>query len=114
MAPVAFNIHPGALFDGLKAFLEQSGARGWVPLDIMVANICESGGRNCRTGAIETAGVTGTMPPREALDRLLSNTGVSFVQDQTGTLRFPASADAPVPGARCIWPKEPPNACPGS
>lgn len=114
MEPASYAIPPGKLFDALKAYLEQSGARGWVPFDIMVAKICDSDGRNCRTGAIETAGVSGTLPPRDALERLLSGTGVAFVQDQTGTFRFPPSKDAPVPGARCLWEKQPANACPAA
>lgn len=110
MQPTNFNIPSGRLFDGLKAYLEQSGARGWVPLDLMMANICTDA-RNCKLGAIPTAGVSGILPPREALERLLAGTGVSYVQDQTGTFRFPSQKDAPVPGGRCFWEKATPKAC---
>jgi hypothetical protein len=110
--PVAFNIPPGKLFDALKAYLEQSGGRGLVPLDLMIANICD-GPSNCAKGAIPTAGVNGNLPPREALEQLLKGTGVTFLQDQTGTHYFPPLEKAPAPGGRCIWDKTPPNACPG-
>lgn len=98
-APAAFDIPPGPLFQALEAFLKQSGSRGWVPLDLMV-----SGTR--------TPGVSGTMPPSEAIGRLLAGTNVSYVQDQTGTLRFPVARDTPTAGARCIWNKAP-DACAG-
>lgn len=112
--PVSFDIPPGKLFDALKTYLEQSGARGMVPLDIMVAQICASEGGKCSTGPIPTAGVTGTLPPREALDRLLAGTGVAYVQDQTGTFRFPSLKDVPASGGRCLWEKQPANACPAT
>lgn len=107
--PVSFNIPPGKLFDGLKAYLEQSGGRGLVPLDLMMGKICA--GQSCQRGAIPTAGVSGNLPPREALERLLQGTGVTFLQDQTGTHYFPPLEKAPVAGGRCIWDKHPPNAC---
>lgn len=109
--PASFNIPPGKLFDALRAYLEQSGGRGLIPLDIMMANICT--GQSCTRGAIPTAGVTGTLPPREALEQLLKGTGVTFLQDQTGTHYFPPLEKAPVAGGRCIWDKQPLNACPG-
>lgn len=108
--PALFNIPPGKLFDGLKAYLEQSGARGLVPLDIMMANIC-TGGSNCARGAIPTAGAAGTMPPREALEKLLAGTGVTFVQDQSGTFHFPPAKDTVAPGGRCVWDKSPWKGC---
>lgn len=108
LQPVSFNIPPGDLFDALKAYLEQSGQRGLVPLDIMMANLCI--GSNCVRGPIPTAGVSGTMPPRDALNRLLEGTGVTFMQDQAGTFRFPALKDAPGPGGRCVWKRA--AACP--
>lgn len=111
MQPASYNIPPGKLFDALKAYLEQSGARGWVPLDIMLADICS--GQSCTKGPIPTAGVSGNLPPREALERLLAGTGVTYVQDQTGTFRFPSQKDAAVPGGRCVWQKSP-SACPGN
>ncbi len=110
--PVPFNIPPGKLFDALKAYLEQSGGRGLVPLDLMMANIC-NGPSNCARGAIPTAGVSGNLPPRAALEQLLNGTGVTFLQDQTGTHYFPPLDKAPVAGGQCIWDKTPPNACPG-
>jgi hypothetical protein len=117
---VSFDIPPGKLFDALKAYLEQSGARGLVPLDIMVAQICTGDSatpagppRNCVRGAIQTAGVSGTLPPREALERLLSGTGVIYVQDQTGTFRFPQMKGTSVPGGRCMWNKSPRSICSG-
>lgn len=110
LPPESFNIPPGTLFDGLKAYFEQSGARGLVPLDILMANICTRGS-NCAKGAIPTDGVTGTMSPREALDKLLAGTGVAYVQDQTGTLHFPPAKDAAAPGGRCLWDKSPWKGC---
>jgi hypothetical protein len=109
--PVPFNIPPGKLFDALKSFLEQSGARGLVPLDLMAARICSGGDSGCTTGAIPTAGVSGTLPPREALERLLNGTGVTYMQDQAGTFRFPPADKAPGAGGRCLWKKAP--ACAG-
>lgn len=108
--PVSFNIPPGKLFDALKLYLEQSGARGLIPLDIMFAQICT--GPNCVRGPIPTAGVSGNLPPREALERLLSGTGVTFLQDQTGTFHFPPLKGAAVPGGRCAWDKSPWKGCP--
>jgi hypothetical protein len=109
--PVSFNIPPGKLFDALKTFLEQSGSRGMVPLDLMAPRLC-TGDPDCKAGPPSTAGVSGTLPPSEALARLLDGTGVSYVQDQTGTFRFPPSKGAPVAGGRCLWAKSPANACP--
>jgi hypothetical protein len=111
--PVPFNIPPGKLFDALKAYLQQSGGRGLLPLDLMVANICAPTGRDCARGPIMTAGVSGTLPPRQALERLLAGTGVTFLQDQAGTYYFPPLDKAPAAGGRCLWEKTPPNACPG-
>jgi hypothetical protein len=110
-AAVPFNIPPGKLFDALKAFLEQSGSRGHIPLDIMMANVCTAGTSKCTRGAIPTAGVTGTMLPREALQRLLEGTPVSYVQDQSGSLHFPAANDVAVAGGRCVWDKSPWKGC---
>jgi secretin/TonB-like protein len=109
--PASFNIPPGKLFDALKAYLEQSDARGLVPLDIMVAKICTSGS-DCVRGPIPTAGVSGNLPPREALEQLLKGTGVTFVQDQSGTFHFPPLKEAAVPGGRCVWDKSPWKGCP--
>ena len=118
--PVQFDIPAGKLSDGLKRFLEQSGARGWVPLGLDVARICPSGaataknrGRDCPMGTLQTGGVSGTMAPREALERLLEGTGTTFVQDQTGTYRFPPLQEGAAAGGRCKWDKAPANGCPG-
>lgn len=108
--PVPFTIPPGKLFDALKAYLEQSGQRGLVPLDIMMAEIC-TGPSKCTRGAIPTAGVSGTLPPRAALEQLLAGTGVTFVQDQSGTFRFPSVKDATAPGGRCVAAKSPWKGC---
>jgi hypothetical protein len=112
--PVSFNIPPGKLYDALQSYLEQSDGRGLVPLDLMMANICTTTpkGRDCVKGAILTQGVSGSLRPREALDQLLKDTGVTFLQDQTGTHYFPPLKDAPVAGSRCHWDKVPNNACP--
>lgn len=107
--PASFSIPPGKLFDALKAYAEQSGARGMVPLDIMLANLCT--GSKCVRGPIPTAGVTGSMPPREALEKLLAGTGVTFVQDQSGTLHFPPVKDTAAPGGRCLWKPSPYKGC---
>lgn len=107
--PVSYNIPPGKLFEALKAYLEQSGARGMVPLDIMIANLCT--GSKCVRGPIPTAGVSGTLPPREALEKLLAGTGVTFVQDQSGTFHFPPLKDTAAPGGRCEWKHSPWTGC---
>jgi hypothetical protein len=119
-SPLQFDIPAGRLSDGLKAFLEQSGARGWIPLGLDVARICPSAaareknrGRDCPMGSLQTGGVTGMMTPREALERLLAGTGTTFMQDQTGTYRFPPLQEAQAPGGRCKWDKAPSNSCPG-
>jgi hypothetical protein len=109
-APVSFSIPPGKLFDALKAYLEQSGARGLVPLDIMMAQIC-TGPSKCTRGAIPTAGVSGTMPPLLALEQLLAGTGVTYLQDQAGTFHFPPSKATTAPGGRCNWDKSPWKGC---
>lgn len=117
--PVSYNIPPGELFDALKAYLEQSGARGLIPINLMLAEVCTGPSKtakeraaNCTFGGIPTTGVSGTMPPREALERLLQGTSFTFMQDQTGTFLFAPSKVATVPGGRCVWKKSPWKGCP--
>jgi uncharacterized protein YdbL (DUF1318 family) len=81
---VSFNIPPSELAHAIKAFQDQSGAT----FPIL---------RGEHIFGRHTAGVTGTMPPREALGRLLQGTGLVFTQDERGRyyLAKPVSFDIP-------------------
>jgi len=81
---VEFDIPAGTLADALDRFGEQSGLQVVYDYDSI--------------GSRRTAALSGTMLPREALDRFLSGSGVawSFVHDGTVVLR-PAPTDATPP-----------------
>ncbi|HWB50379.1 MAG TPA: TonB-dependent siderophore receptor [Stellaceae bacterium] len=77
-----FNIPPQSLTDGLTLFGRQSGWQVSVHSDLI-------------RGA-NTRGVTGTMPPRQALDRLLAGTGFTYTISDGNTVtlqKLPTTAN---------------------
>jgi hypothetical protein len=85
---VPFNISPGTLLDALTAFQDQAGTP---PTGVGVAVMGK-----------QTAGVSGELPPREALERLLSGTGLTFLERDDGGFMIEPLANVRVPGGRCV------------
>lgn len=88
---VTFNIAPGSLIDALMAFQDQAGVP---PTGVGV----EVMGK-------QTAGVSGNLPPREALERLLSGTGLTFLERDDGGFSIELLSSVRVPGGRCVLDK---------
>ena len=95
---VSFNISPGTVADALAAFTKQSGAQvepygvDPVVIDMRTVKLVSEG---------QTAGVSGSLPPRTALERLLVGTGLTFLQDENGTYYIEPFDKVRVPGGKC-------------
>lgn len=88
---VSFTIPAGSLIDALTAFQDQAG----VPPTGIGPQVM---GR-------QTAGVSGTMAPREALERLLIGTELTFLERDDGGFMIEPLANVRVPGGRCVLDK---------
>lgn len=93
-----FNIPPGNLMGVLASdFPQQSGRR----VLSMSKEVVE----------LQTAGVRGIMTRREALERLLAGTGMTFMVDELGGYAVEPLANVRVPGGPCVREKKMPFTC---
>ncbi len=90
-AVVSFSIPAGALMDALGAFQDQAGL--------------PPTGVGPQVMGRQTAGVSGNMPPREALERLLNGTELTFLERDDGGFMIEPLANVRVPGGRCVFDK---------
>lgn len=96
--PVTFNIPAGTVADALAAFKEQSGAEvepfgvDPVVIDMNTVKMVTEG---------QSAGVSGSLSRRAALEQLLKNTGLTFLQDENGNFYIEPFSKVRVPGGKC-------------
>lgn len=96
--PVPFNIPPGTVADALEAFKKQSGAQvepfGVDPVVLYMETV-----EMVMKG--QSAGVSGSLSRRAALEQLLKNTGLTFLEDENGTFYVEPFGKVRVPGGKC-------------
>lgn len=101
---VSFNIPPGDVFEVVVYFFTQSGARN---VDVNLTSAQQNA-----IASQKSPGVTAVLPPREALKRLLSGTGLTFLDDGAGGYYINRIEDVRVPGGRCVRDaKQAPGVC---